>query len=284
MKALAIAVVVAACGRAPGDPGLSIVSDSTRELEPHVSCRTVVLDRRGTPMTLWIYTPTTPRAPASGRPIVLIAPAGSPMFLGMALTEEDRAEHLPWARLGNVVVAYSVDGAVAHRDDAAQLEAGIGQFVRAHAGLDNTRAALDFTLATVSGIDPGRVVAVGHSSAATLALRAAADNVWIKAVIAMAPIVDVDAYLSASTMQAIEKVDPAGPAILRDSSPLAHASALRGKPVFLFRADDDVGIPDLHSFATAVGATLETVPTGGHYDSMIHDGIPRAAAWLVALH
>ena len=283
MKALAIAIVVAACGRTPFDSGFSIVSDSTRELEPHVSCRELVLDRRGTPMTLWIYTPTAPPALASGRPIVLIAGAGSPLFLGMALADDDRAEHLPWARLGDVVVAYSVDGAVARRDDAAQLEAGIGQFVRAHAGLDDARAALDFTLVNVSGIDPARVIAVGHSSAATLALRAGADDVRIKAVVAMAPITDVDAFLPATTMRAIEKVDPDGPAILHDSSPLVHVAALRAKPVFLFRADDDAGIPDLHAFATAVGATLETVPTGGHYNSMIHDGIPRAAAWVAAL-
>jgi len=283
VKALAIAIVIAACGRAPIDLGYSIVSDSTRELEPHVTCREVVLDRHGAPMTLWIYVPSWPPAPAAGRPVVLIAPAGSPLFLGMALAEGDRAEHLPWARRGDMVVAYSVDGAVAKRDDAAQLEAGIGQFLRAHAGLDDARTALDFTLVNVSGIDPARVIAVGHSSAATLALRAGADDVRIKAIVAMAPVADVDAWIPQEAVRAIENIDPAGPAILRDSSPFAHTSALRAKPVFLFRADDDAGIPDLHAFATAIGATVETVPTGGHYDSMIHDGIPRAAAWVAAL-
>lgn len=283
MKALAIAIVIAACGRVPIDLGYSIVSDSTRELEPHVTCRELVLDRHGAPMTLWIYVPSSPPAPAAGRPVVLIAPAGSPLFFGMALTQDDRAEHLPWARLGDVVVAYSVDGAVAKRDDASQLEDGIGRFLRAHAGLDDARTALDFTLVNVSGIDPARVIAVGHSSAATLALRAGADDVRIKAVVAMAPVTDVDAYIPQEALRAIENLDAGGPAILHDSSPLAHASALRAKPVFLFRADDDAGIPDPRSFATAVGATLETVATGGHYDAMIHDGIPRAAAWVAAL-
>lgn len=64
-------------------------------------------------------------------------------------------------------------------------------------------------------------------------------------------------------------------------------AAFRAKPVFIFHAADDSTVPlaDSERLADALkpaGAAtkLVVVPTGGHYDSMITQGLPAAMAWL----
>jgi pimeloyl-ACP methyl ester carboxylesterase len=61
-------------------------------------------------------------------------------------------------------------------------------------------------------------------------------------------------------------------------------------PTFLFwAADDETVTPDgTQQFATALSAvrqdvTIKTVPTGGHYSSMVDPGIGLAIQWLKAL-
>jgi len=58
-------------------------------------------------------------------------------------------------------------------------------------------------------------------------------------------------------------------------------------PVFLFHAQDDRNVPVQQStdFAallqkTNSHVTLVTTPNGGHYDSMIREGIPKGIKWF----
>jgi dienelactone hydrolase len=265
--------------------------DVTRRLDgTGVQVRELVLDRGGVPMSVWIYRATAAPAKAGpGLPVVLIAAAGTPLFWGMALAEEDRVEHLPWAQHGYVVVAYSLDGPVADRRDEDQVLAGVRAFLAAHAGLDNARAALDFALAHEPGVDPAQVYAVGHSSAATLALRFAAEDERVKAVVAFAPVTRVEAHIGDEALRTLDGMTPDASKLLAASSPMSHVAALRTKPVYLFHAIDDGNVPvsDSRELMAALapafaGSQLEVVPTGDHYDSMLHEGVPRAIEWLGA--
>jgi dipeptidyl aminopeptidase/acylaminoacyl peptidase len=61
-------------------------------------------------------------------------------------------------------------------------------------------------------------------------------------------------------------------------------------PVFLFHTEDDQNVPIRQStdFAallekTNPQVTLVTTPHGGHYNSMIREGIPRGIEWFQGL-
>jgi hypothetical protein len=60
-------------------------------------------------------------------------------------------------------------------------------------------------------------------------------------------------------------------------------------PLFLFYADDDQRfasqVRDLGARLKAAGkeVIVSSVATGGHYDSMIMMGVPRAIKWLESL-
>ena len=67
---------------------------------------------------------------------------------------------------------------------------------------------------------------------------------------------------------------------------MTHASRFT-KPILLFHVADDsrVSIADIARFTNAVKAsdgsvTLEQVPSGGHYDSMIELGIPAGIRFI----
>ena len=135
---------------------VGVTSEKTHELGDGVTVRELVLDRNGVAMTVWIYRPARP-APAAGRPVVLIGAAGTPLFWGMALGDGDRAEHLPWAKQGYLVVAYSLDGHVANAEDDAQTRAGVRAFLGARAGLDNAEGMTLEMIGEQLGITKERV-------------------------------------------------------------------------------------------------------------------------------
>jgi dienelactone hydrolase len=243
--------------------------------------------------TYQLYLPVP--APAGPLPLVVIAPAGSRLFHGMRLGAEDSAdteEHVPWVRAGFVVVAYSVDGALTDADlmDATPAaDLALERFEEARAGVDNTRAALDLAFAQAN-IDRKRVFAVGHSSAATLALLAATVDDRIKRVVAFAPATDVEHRLGA-VFEEWQRTEPEWARFITWSSPMRHVSELH-VPVYLFFADDDEPerVVDMRAFAAAMHTgrgkdvfTEVTAPTGGHYDAMLSAGIPGAIAWAKGL-
>lgn len=258
-----------------------------REIQPGVRFHETTITRAATRMRLWYYRP----AGAAGKlALVLVPPAGSTLASGMALGDGDRAEHYPYVAAGFAVASFDIDGDVPNRQGAteAALLRAAREFRDAQAGLANFRVALDFILAKVPDVDASRVYVAGHSSAATLALLAAEHEPRVAACAAFAPVTDVPARL-AQAVPALNRALPGYRDFLRHSSPKAGVDRLRC-PVFLFHAADDDNVPVSESkdFAVLLGktnprVTLVITPAGGHYDSMVREGVPKCIAWLKGL-
>jgi dienelactone hydrolase len=257
---------------------------ATQLIKPGIKFREATLERGGVPMRVWFYEPEKAADPLA---LVLVPPAGSTLYVGMELGDGDRAEHYPYADAGFAVASFEIDGHVPNLQiagDAAVLQ-GVRAFRESRAGLANAKAALDFVLAKAPKIDPKRIYIAGHSSAATLALLVAEHEPRIKACAAYAPVTDVESHL-AQAIPSLEKSLSGMGEFLRSSSPKTHADKLKC-PVLLFHAQDDGTVPIRHStdFAaqlkgTNPNVTLITTAKGGHYGSMLREGIPKGIAWL----
>jgi dipeptidyl aminopeptidase/acylaminoacyl peptidase len=235
-------------------------------------------------MRVWYY---QPEQAADKLPLVLVAPAGSTLFAGKAVGEGDRPEHYPYVRAGFAVASFDIDGNVIDPKNATEAAKLIGaqEFRDARAGLANAKAALDFVLDTIPNIDADRIYIAGHSSAATLALLFAEHEPRIKACAAYAPCTDVVTLL-AKRIPTLEKALSGYGEFLRFSSPRTHAEKLKC-PLFLFHAQDDrtTLVSESTDFAALVKktnpeVTLVITPTGGHYPSMIREGIPKGIEWF----
>jgi dipeptidyl aminopeptidase/acylaminoacyl peptidase len=256
----------------------------SRLIQPGIQFREATLQRANMPMRVWYY---QPEKPADKLALVLVPPAGSTLFAGMNMGDGDRAEHYPYVKAGFAVASFDIDGnvpKVGKVSDAALLK-GAREFRDAQAGLANAKTALDFVLAKAPNIDPDRIYIAGHSSAATLALLVAEHEPRIKACAAYAPITDVEERL-AEVIPQLDRSLPGYREFLRSSSPRTHADSLKC-PVFLFYAQDDqdIFVRQCTDFAgvlkkTNARVTLVSASKGGHYKSMVGEGIPKGIEWL----
>lgn len=225
---------------------------------------------------LWIYRPNHVKGK---RPLVLIAPAGSPLIYGMSLGQGDEPEHIPYARAGCIVVAYDLSGP--YSEGKGSIGKSIQEFIDAKMGIKDAQRALTYALQSIPEIDRRRVIAVGHSSAATLALQVTEADSRIQACVAYAPVVDVSVRVG-QLVPKIERASPGFSAILSETSPADHADRIH-VPLFLFHANDDENVPadPIRRLARSVPKSkLVEVPSGGHYESMIKAGAPSAIQWL----
>ena len=284
---LPLLLTLTGCGAKKDAPTVLPPLGSARTLEPGVQEYEVALPRGDGTSRLWIYLPTG--AASAKVPCLFVGPAGSHMFDGNGLGEGDRAEHLPYVRAGYAVVAYEVDGELPENANDQQTVDAAVAFKDAHAGLSNARAAVDYALARVPGIDPSRLYAAGHSSAGSLALLVAEYDPRITACIAYAPCCNVPKRLGEQTLSVLDNAIDGERDFLTRSSPNTHPEKVRC-PLFLFHADDDSNLPtlDVDAFAAQVqqtnsAVTYVKVPTGNHYQSMIDEGVPRAITWLGTL-
>jgi dienelactone hydrolase len=278
-------------------PALPELGDST-QLEPGVEFYEVHLPgggQVGNPLTmpghggkLWLYLPEGDHAPHS-LPCILIAGAGTNLMTGMTLGDGDRPEHLPYVRAGFAVLAYELDGMLP--EPKPTNDAGFAPYIRAfvdaEAGLVNMRVAMEFANTRVPAIDPKRIYAAGHSSAATLALLVAENEPRIAACVAFAPVVDVNEHIPAPARQAVSVIVPGADQLFSRFNPHTGESNINC-PLFLFVArDDQLAQQDgeLAGRLVAMGkkVTFTTVQSGGHYDPMIKTGIPKAIDWLKSL-
>ncbi|MEK7466487.1 MAG: prolyl oligopeptidase family serine peptidase [Planctomycetota bacterium] len=259
-----------------------------KELEPGVFFGEVTLKWDRGASKLWIYLPS--RKPADkSLACVLAAPAGSTLIVGMELGDGDRVEHLPYVKAGFAVIAYELEGAEIPDTTDAEFLRQMRRFIDSAAGLQDARAALEYGLAQVPAIDPKRLFAAGHSSAATHALLFAAHEPRLRGCAAYAAVADVAAHLPEKTRTAVEGLLPGFQNFLVRSSPKTHAKRFAA-PLFLFHAEDDGTVPFADGKALAdllrkEGKKVEfdTVKTGDHYESMIATGIPHAIAWMKKL-
>ncbi|HUE72466.1 MAG TPA: prolyl oligopeptidase family serine peptidase [Pirellulaceae bacterium] len=227
-------------------------------------------------------------------PCVLITGAGTTLlegydFAGDPQETGDADEFIPYAKAGIAVLAYELDGSMVFANtDREAFDA----FRASCAGLVNARNALEFVLARVPEVNPRQIYAAGHSSAGTAALLFAEHEPRLAGCVAYAPCSDVQSRISDEMPGFLHRAREMDLPGLTDfivrSSPRTHESRLNC-PVFLFHADDDWNTPvsETRSFAErlqAVGksVTLKTVPSGGHYDSMIEEGIPAGIEWIKA--
>ncbi|BDI29782.1 hypothetical protein CCAX7_18330 [Capsulimonas corticalis] len=270
----------------PALPGRAQDSDSPKELEPGVqfyeTTQTTSVDSE---TTLWVYLPANA---GDNLPCVVIAPAGTPLIYGKDLSDEDRAEEMPYVREGFAVVAYSIDGPVVEQPSDDDVLAGLTAFRKAHAGVTDTFAAIDYIRKNLPQVSPDKIYVAGHSSAGTLALLAAETDPRIKACIAYAPVCDVPRRQAKAT-PLLRPLVPDIATFFSHSSPLTRVAKLRC-PLFLFHADDDTNVTtaDILPFVKAVRktnthVTFMRVHKGGHNDSMMTDGIPAAIDWLKKL-
>src|SRR5436190_14838996 len=135
MKHLRLGIILAALVACTAIP-LAMLSTSRtvpnlpagETLAPGVKCSEVKLYREGvrSPMRLWVYLPDP--LPTAKLPCILIAPAGSRMFHGMALADGDRAEHLPYVKRDFAVIAYEIDGPLPDRPNDSRARAALQAF------------------------------------------------------------------------------------------------------------------------------------------------------------
>ncbi len=235
---------------------------------------------------LYVYLPQGSNASGS-LPCVFICGAGARPMTGMNLSSEDQPEHIPYVQAGFAVVAYEVDGMLPPSDDItnAQYVNGVERYWLADAGLVNARNAIDYALAKVPAINPQRLYAAGHSSAATQSVLLAANDLRIRGCIAYAGVYDLKEYLAEDVRilrRLISNVDE----VIARGSP-RESEAKLACPVFLFHARDDDVVPisesvKLEQRLRQAGKDVQfmQVARGGHYDSMINEGIPAGIEWL----
>jgi dipeptidyl aminopeptidase/acylaminoacyl peptidase len=228
---------------------------------------------------LYLYLPPGQHPPKS-LPCILIAPAGSTLVAGMDLAEGDQPEHIPYVKAGCAVLAYELDG-----PESDEPQEAYTAFRNARAGLVNGRNALEYVLAKVPEVDPARIYAAGHSSAATHALLFAAHEPRLAGVMAYAPATDLPKRMGPQ-LPIFRFIMPGVVDFVTQSSPSTHAASIKC-PTFLFHAEDDGNCPiaDTTAFAEQLkrqGTDVKyvTVASGDHYDSMINEGIPAGIQWL----
>src|SRR5262249_46493213 len=181
-------------------------------------------------------------------------------------------------RAGFAVLAYELDGALPEdsKENMQALAQSSAAFLNAQAGLINARVAIEYATTQVPSIDPKRLYAVGHSSAATLALLVAENEPRIAACVAFAPAVDVKANFPAQAQAAVVQLVPGADQFFTRFNPRERESKI-ACPLFLFYADDDnrfaSQVRELGARLQAAGkqVTVSSVPSGGHYDSMINE-------------
>ena len=248
-------------------------------------------DNAGLAMSLRIYMPGGEHE-AGSLPCVLIAPARTNLMVGNRLDDGSyHDETLPYAKAGMVAVTYSLDGACDLQSATdQQLRRAYLEFRAAAAGVVNGRNALEYVLQKVPEVDPNRIYCAGHSSAGTVSLLLAAHEPRISGCIAYAPAADVEAELAEILKDAgASLLLPRLADFLKQSNPMTHLNRIKC-PVFLFHARDDSNTPfhrtntfAVQAKAAGVQVTFSPVDRGGHYQSMIDQGIPLGVQWLQSL-
>jgi dipeptidyl aminopeptidase/acylaminoacyl peptidase len=105
-------------------------------------------------------------------------------------------------------------------------------------------------------------------------------------VAAYAPVWDVPGFLGHELVRDLNELIPGYRQFLQWSSPASHMRDF-DVPLMLFHAEDDQVVPYEDVLvavgrARAAGMELEfhSVKFGGHYDSMISNGIPTGIRWM----
>ncbi|MFK7768239.1 MAG: prolyl oligopeptidase family serine peptidase [Mariniblastus sp.] len=233
-------------------------------------------------------------------PCILVAPAGTMLLHGSELYDPgSESEFLPYVQAGMVVIHYSIDGNLVENNSASlmaqtederftqQLSRAYPKFRFAGAGAVNGRNAIEYAIQKVKVVDASRIYSAGHSSAGTLSLLLASQDSRIKGCIAYAPAYDLEERMAEFLADPnASMLLPGLKDFVRDISPKNFVANLKCR-TFIFHAKDDDNVPysDAEAFTSQLkgqGTPLSFVMTqsGGHYFSMVEEGIPAAIGWI----
>ena len=237
---------------------------------------------------VWLYLPK--RDVTNGSlACVLIPPAGTRLFHGIRLSEDDRPMHLPFVAAGFAVVAFDLSGPLSATLHRTSVRTALRAFSDARYGVVDALEALALVQLRCQALDRNRVYVAGHSSAGTLALQLAAECHRIRACIAFAPVCDIESRLGPESLKELDEIVPGTAAGLRNASPRRQVDRMTC-PLFLFHAldDDNVTPGEIIAFRDALReqrAQVEYVAmkSGGHNDSVANEGIPMAIRWLTTI-
>ena len=242
----------------------------------------------GSQMDMILYLPSGAHERGS-LPCVMIAAAGTTLLEGNGCYDESyQSETIPYVKAGFAVLGYSLDGPLeSDKPTNRESREAYKKFRAAHAGLVNSRNAMEFLFQKVPTVNRDRIFTAGHSSAATLSVLFAEHESRLAGCIAYAPCVDVEKRLADYVSNPlIEVLLPDVEQFVRQESPLRHFQTLKC-PVFLFHVEADTNAPfeESQKFAALLTAQgthcqFESVPDGDHYNSMLEEGIPRGIVWL----
>lgn len=208
---------------------------------------------------------TIPYGPAPDQVLDLRLPDGPGPHPAAVLVHGGRWHHT-WGRdtTESLAVALTLRGLATANIEVRRLGTGGGW----PASVEDVVAA-SAAAASHPAVDADRIVLVGQSSGAHLALLAA-DRAGAAAVVSSSGLVDLEDYAGrdAETAAAVEQL-LAG-AAAADASPLRHPPAV---PVVLVHGDADTAVPldAARRFAQATGSRLVTVPGGSHGDPLDPD-------------
>lgn len=237
-----------------------------------------------------VYLPVNLSADAK-IPCVLVAPAGSNLLTGKDCDDFTYTDEIkPYVTAGMAVCHYSLDGSQDKMNASSKeraLPSSFRTFTKAHGGVINGQRALDFVLKRCDQIDPARIYCAGHSSAGTLSLQLASTDSRISKCVAYAPAPSLKKRFA--ELLSDPNADVLLPGLrpyIQQWSPDSRIQKF-GCPVFIYHALDDTNTPyantkTFHDQLIAAGkpAKLVTGKRGGHYQSMIDQGIPAAINWL----
>ncbi len=265
-------------------PG-TVTTAAAEEVADQVSLSKYQVEATGN--QVWVYLPTD--APAD-QPLttVLIAVAGTPMIHGLELADGDSVEHIPYAQAGFAVVAYGLTGPVEDDASDASYVESIESYVEREGGLLDAVDALKLATEKHPAVGAGPVFVAGHSSAGLIALNLARRSRNFAGCIAYAAPTNLENEVDPDLAEALQKYIPGFRKFVIENSPVRNAAQINC-PVFFFNALDDSRVPP-QSVAVylktlkAAGKPLNhlQVETGGHYNSMIEQGIPAGIEWIQA--
>ena len=238
-------------------------------------------------INIWTYHPKD--LGSKKLPCVLIAAAGSSLFHGVTLGDGDMPEHTPYAQTGFFVVAYDVSGPLDNRDSSRAIAKAAKEFMDRKGGVSDALEALEFAKKKYDLIDENRVYAVGHSSAGTVAIALVQRSRVIKGCVAYAPIGDIESRIGEDSISWLDHHVNGFRDFILDYSPISNVKRIEC-PVYIFNSSDDANVTPAtieRLVALMQRENIEYVhkstDKGGHYYSMLHEGIPTGIEWLKAI-
>ncbi|TWT76477.1 Alpha/beta hydrolase family protein [Planctomycetes bacterium CA13] len=239
---------------------------------------------------IWVMRPkSTDRHhdPQKRYPCVFVAAAGATVLNGVGMSTAEMGLYSALTRQGFIVVGYGTDGDISETASTAEFVRAHQRFRASMSGLVNSRNAISLALATVPAIDPNRLYAVGHSSAAKHALLLATHEPRIRGCVSLAGFADILRTAGDQEEANYDSVFSDWRDFAVKASPATHAADLKC-PVYLYHSDIDQVVSARNSTSFAAQRAEANLPTklvisntGDHYSAVDHINI--AAYWLADL-